>query len=79
MDHPSQKPPNAAEPGAPDQPRQSRWRSWISLAAIVLGNYLFVRFLFPALLERETLDEQEILSVTGLPPAPMLRSDKIPA
>jgi len=30
-----------------------------------------------ALLERETLDEQEILKVTGLPPAPELDSKKI--
>lgn len=30
-----------------------------------------------ALLERETLDEQEILKVTGLPPAPPLRSEKL--
>ncbi|GGG28049.1 ATP-dependent zinc metalloprotease FtsH [Pontibacter amylolyticus] len=30
-----------------------------------------------ALLERETLDEQEILEVTGLPPAPPLQSRKI--
>lgn len=30
-----------------------------------------------ALLERETLDEQEILKVTGLPPAPPLQSQKI--
>ncbi len=32
-----------------------------------------------ALLERETLDEQEILAVTGLPPAPVLESRVIPA
>lgn len=32
-----------------------------------------------ALLERETLDEQEILAVTGLPPAPELESRVIPA
>jgi cell division protease FtsH len=31
-----------------------------------------------ALLERETLDEQEILSVTGLRPAPALRDGKLP-
>ncbi|WP_187263586.1 ATP-dependent zinc metalloprotease FtsH [Pontibacter beigongshangensis] len=30
-----------------------------------------------ALLERETLDEQEILQVTGLPPAPPLRNQKV--
>lgn len=30
-----------------------------------------------ALLERETLDEQEILQVTGLPPAPPLQSRKV--
>ncbi|HEX7034145.1 MAG TPA: ATP-dependent zinc metalloprotease FtsH [Pseudomonadales bacterium] len=32
-----------------------------------------------ALLERETLDEQEILEVTGLPPAPALESGRIAA
>ena len=32
-----------------------------------------------ALLERETLDEQEILSVTGLPPAPALESGRVAA
>jgi cell division protease FtsH len=32
-----------------------------------------------ALLERETLDEREILDVTGLSPAPPLRSEKLPA
>jgi cell division protease FtsH len=32
-----------------------------------------------ALLERETLDEQEILEVTGLPPAPPLENTKIAA
>jgi cell division protease FtsH len=31
-----------------------------------------------ALLERETLDEQEILDVTGLPAAPSLTSTKVP-
>jgi cell division protease FtsH len=31
-----------------------------------------------ALLERETLDEREILEVTGLPAAPSLASSKIP-
>ena len=31
-----------------------------------------------ALLSRETLDEQEILEVTGLPPAPALPSRTIP-
>jgi cell division protease FtsH len=31
-----------------------------------------------ALLERETLDEEEILKVTGLPPAPPLENTKIP-
>ena len=31
-----------------------------------------------ALLERETLDEGEILEVTGLPPAPPLENTKIP-
>jgi cell division protease FtsH len=31
-----------------------------------------------ALLERETLDEQEILEVTGLPPAPALGTAKLP-
>jgi cell division protease FtsH len=29
-------------------------------------------------LERETLDEEEILEVTGLPPAPPLENTKIP-
>ena len=32
-----------------------------------------------ALLERDTLDEQEILEVTGLPPAPALQSSRIAA
>ena len=32
-----------------------------------------------ALLERETLDEQEILTVTGLPPAPLLESSRVEA
>jgi len=32
-----------------------------------------------ALLERETLDEKEILEVTGLPPAPALESDRVAA
>jgi cell division protease FtsH len=32
-----------------------------------------------ALLERETLDEKEILEVTGLPPAPTLESPLVPA
>jgi cell division protease FtsH len=31
-----------------------------------------------ALLERETLDEEEILEVTGLPPAPPLKNGKVP-
>ena len=31
-----------------------------------------------ALLERETLDEKEILRVTGLPPAPPLETKKLP-
>ena len=31
-----------------------------------------------ALVERETLDEQEILAVTGLPPAPPLETGKLP-
>jgi cell division protease FtsH len=31
------------------------------------------------LLERETLDEQEILQVTGLPPAPALESKRVAA
>lgn len=31
-----------------------------------------------ALMERETLDEQEILAVTGLPPAPPLETGKLP-
>jgi cell division protease FtsH len=31
-----------------------------------------------ALLERETLDEEEILEVTGLPPAPPLENRKAP-
>jgi cell division protease FtsH len=31
-----------------------------------------------ALLERETLDEEEILEVTGLPPAPPLENTKVP-
>ena len=30
-----------------------------------------------ALLERETLDEEEILEVTGLPPAPPLENRKV--
>jgi cell division protease FtsH len=34
--------------------------------------------LVEALLERETLDEQEILEVTGLPPAPPLECQKMP-
>ena len=33
--------------------------------------------LVQALLERETLDEQEILNVTGLPPAPALESTRV--
>ena len=32
-----------------------------------------------ALLERETLDEREILEVTGLPPAPALETRMLPA
>ena len=32
-----------------------------------------------ALLERETLDEKEILEVTGLPPAPLLASGRVAA
>jgi cell division protease FtsH len=32
-----------------------------------------------ALLSRETLDEQEILEVTGLPPAPALKTEILPA
>jgi cell division protease FtsH len=35
--------------------------------------------LVQALLERETLDEQEILQVTGLPPAPLLENHVLPA
>jgi cell division protease FtsH len=35
--------------------------------------------LVKALLERETLDEQEILTVTGLPPAPALESSRVAA
>ena len=35
--------------------------------------------LVKALLERETLDEQEILAVTGLPPAPALESSRVAA
>jgi cell division protease FtsH len=31
-----------------------------------------------ALLERETLDEEEILEITGLPPAPPLENRKVP-
>ena len=31
-----------------------------------------------ALLERETLDEEEILEVTGLPPAPPLENRQVP-
>jgi cell division protease FtsH len=31
-----------------------------------------------ALLARETLDEREILNVTGLPPAPALANEKVP-
>lgn len=30
------------------------------------------------MLERETLDEEEILEVTGLPPAPPLENRKVP-
>jgi cell division protease FtsH len=32
-----------------------------------------------ALLARETLDEREVLEVTGLPPAPALASEKVPS
>ncbi len=32
-----------------------------------------------ALLARETLDEREILEVTGLPPAPQLESSRVAA
>jgi cell division protease FtsH len=32
-----------------------------------------------ALLARETLDEREILEVTGLPPAPALKSERLAA
>ena len=32
-----------------------------------------------ALLERETLEEEEILRVTGLPPAPELESKRVEA
>jgi len=35
--------------------------------------------LVKALLARETLDEEEILSVTGLPPAPALESGRVAA
>jgi cell division protease FtsH len=35
--------------------------------------------LVEALLARETLDEQEILKVTGLPPAPALESSRVAA
>jgi cell division protease FtsH len=35
--------------------------------------------LVAALLERETLDEQEILTVTGLPPAPALEGERVAA
>jgi cell division protease FtsH len=35
--------------------------------------------LVAALLERETLDEKEILEVTGLPPAPALESGRVAA
>ena len=35
--------------------------------------------LIRALLERETLDEKEILEVTGLPPAPALESARVAA
>ena len=31
-----------------------------------------------ALLQRETLDQEEILKVTGLPPAPPLETNKLP-
>ena len=31
-----------------------------------------------ALLERETLDEKEILEVTGLPPSPPLENTRVP-
>jgi hypothetical protein len=31
------------------------------------------------MLARETLDEQEILSITGLPPAPALESGRVAA
>jgi len=34
--------------------------------------------LVAALLERETLDEQQILEVTGLPPAPALETSRLP-
>ena len=34
--------------------------------------------LVKALLERESLDEREILQVTSLPPAPPLESKKLP-
>ena len=35
--------------------------------------------LVQALLERETLNEKEILEVTGLPPAPELESGRVAA
>ena len=37
-----------------------------------------VEALARALLERETLDEEEILEATGLPPAPPLENGKVP-
>jgi cell division protease FtsH len=46
----------------------------------LLGNHRReLDALADALLKRETLDEQEILKVTGLPPAPALDSVKAPA
>ena len=38
----------------------------------------FLYFWSRALLERETLDEEEILEVTGLSPTPPLQNRKVP-
>jgi hypothetical protein len=57
---------------APDQrtekPKVPPGRTWLVFLVVLLVNDALVE----ALLERETLDEQEILEVTGLPPAPPL-------
>ena len=31
-----------------------------------------------ALIEREAIDEKDVLAVTGLPPAPALKTEKLP-